>query len=205
MAPEKKLDVSASAAVASVQSVVRPSRDDDVEAMLAIYRHHIRHGVEPGAFQVAELPDPQDLTQRRKNMRNRRLPHIVAELEGAVVGYAYAVPFRKRPAYRYALKHSIYVHHDHMRSGVGRILLPALVDACAAAGYRQLIGYIDGANAASIRLHQACGFRQVGYLPSIGYKFGRWSDSVMMQRSLGPGDTTPPDAVSLHHPLDPRG
>ena len=196
MAPEKSLDVSEQAAIDPAPSIViRPSRDDDIEAMLAIYLHHIRHGVEPGAFQVAELPLAEELRQRRKNMRNRKLPHLVGELEGTVVGYAYAVPFRKRPAYRYALKHSIYVHPDHLRSGVGRALLPALADACAAAGYRQLIGYIDASNTASIRLHQSCGFRQVGYLPSIGYRFGRWSDSVMMQRSLGPGDTTPPDTV----------
>jgi len=183
------------AAAATPALVIRPSRDDDVEAMLAIYRHHVRHGVEPGAFQAAELPDPEDLKQRRKNMRHRRLPHIVAEREFVVVGYAYAVPFRKRPAYRYTLKHSIYVHHDHVRSGIGRALLPALIDACAAAGCRQLIGYIDAANAASIRLHESCGFQKVGYLPSVGYKFGRWTDSVMMQRSLGPGDTTLPDTA----------
>ena len=184
-----------SSAVAAQPIVIRASRDGDVEEMLAIYRHHVRNGVEPGALRLVDLPDPDDLKQRRKNMRSRRLPHLVAELEGAVVGYAYAVPFRKRPAYRYALKHSIYVHPDHLRSGVGRLLLPALLDACAAAGYRQLIGYIDGANVASIRLHESLGFRQVGYLPSIGYKFGRWTDSVMMQRSLGPGDTAPPNGV----------
>lgn len=175
--------------------VVRASRDEDIEPMLAIYRHHIRRGVEPGAFEQAEQPDPNDLKRRNKNMRSRRLPHLVAEIRGTVVGYAYAVPFRKRPAYRYALKHSIYVHHDHLRSGIGRILLPALIDACAAAGFRQMIGYIDAANVASIRLHEKFGFRQVGLLPSIGYKFGHWTDSLLMQRSLGPGDTTSPDVV----------
>jgi L-amino acid N-acyltransferase YncA len=172
--------------------VVRASREDDVEAMLAIYRHHIRTGVEPSAVAAAEPLDSEDLKRRRKNMRNHRLPHIVAELRGIVVGYAYAVPFRKRPAYRYTLKHSIYVHPDHLRSGVGRALLPALIDACAAAGRRQLIGYIDAANAASIRLHESFGFRQVGVLPAVAFKFGHWADSIMMQRSLGPGDTTPP-------------
>ena len=110
-----------------------------------------------------------------------------------MVGYAYAVPFRKRPAYRYVVKHSIYVHPDHLHAGIGRLLLPALIDACAAAGYRQMIGYIDAANRASIQLHEAFGFRQVGYLPQIGYKFGKWTDSLMLQRSLGPGATTPPN------------
>ena len=161
--------------------------------MLAIYRHHIRRGVEPSVFAAAEPLDPEDLKRRRKNMRSGgRLPHIVAEARGTVVGYAYAVPFRKRPAYRYTLKHSIYVHHEHLRLGVGRALLSALIDACAAAGRRQLIGYIDAANTASIRLHESFGFRQVGSLPSVSFKFGHWADSIMMQRSLGPGDTTPP-------------
>ena len=172
--------------------VVRASREDDVPAMLAIYLHHIRHGVDPTAAEEIDPPDHDDLRRRRKNMQKHKLPHLVAEQAGAVVGYAYAVPFRKRPAYRYAVKHSIYVHHEHLQRGIGRLLLPALIDACAASGYRQMIGYIDAANAPSIKLHESLGFRQVGYLPSIGYKFGRWTDSVMMQRSLGPGARTRP-------------
>lgn len=167
---------------------VRPSNDDDVPMMMAIYKHHIEHGVgDLGAFDAEPL-DANDLKQRRKNMKNRRLPHLVAECEGTVAGYAYAVPFRKRPAYRFTLKHSIYVHPGFLKSGIGRLLLPALIDSCAAAGYRQLIGYIDAANEASLRLHEACGFRRVGLLPSVGFKFGHWSDSVMVQRALGPGD-----------------
>ena len=121
------------------------------------------------------------------------MPHLVADRDGRVVGYAYAVVFRKRPAYRYTVKHSIYVHPDHLHAGIGRALLPALIDACAAAGYRQMIGYIDAGNAPSIGLHIACGFRQVGYLPSVAYKFGQWADMIMMQRSLGSGGTTAPD------------
>jgi phosphinothricin acetyltransferase len=161
--------------------------------MLAIYLHHIRHGVEDGAARDVEAPDLQDLRRRRKTMHRGRLPHLVAEQAGVVVGYAYAVPFRKRPAYRYAVKHSIYVHHERLGRGVGRLLLPALIDACAAAGYRQMIGYIDAANQASLRLHESFGFRQVGLLPSIGYKFSRWTDTVMVQRSLGLGATAPPE------------
>ena len=91
------------------------------------------------------------------------------------------------------MKHSIYVHPDHLHAGIGRALLPALIDACAAAGFRQMIGYIDAANAPSIGLHIACGFRQVGYLPSVAYKFGQWADMIMVQRSLGSGGTTAPD------------
>jgi len=178
---------------ASAGVFVRPSREADVPAMLAIYLHHIRHGVDARTAGDIETPDADDLKRRRKNMLRGRLPHLVAARAGVVVGYAYAVPFRKRPAYRYAVKHSIYVHHEHLSRGVGRLLLPALIDACAAAGYRQMIGFIDAANQASLRLHESLGFREVGRLPSIGYKFGHWTDSVMVQRSLGLGATAPPE------------
>jgi L-amino acid N-acyltransferase YncA len=172
--------------------LVRPSRDDDVNAMLDIYRRHIARGVEPAFAHDPEALQPDDIKRRRRNMRRHRLPHLVADRGGSVVGYAYAVVFRKRPAYRYTVKHSIYVHPDHLHAGIGRALLPALIDACAAAGFRQMIGYIDASNAPSIGLHVACGFRQVGYLPSVAYKFGQWTDMVMMHRSLGSGGTAAP-------------
>ena len=172
---------------------VRPSRDSDVPAMLAIYLYHIRNGVDPKYTGDIEAPDAEDLKRRRKSMQRRKMPHIVAEQGGVVLGYAYAVPFRKRPAYRYAIKHSIYIHNDHLRRGMGRLLMAALIDACAAAGFRQMIGYIDSANEASLALHDRFGFRRVGFLPQIGYKFGHWTDSVMMQRSLGLGATAPPE------------
>jgi len=171
--------------------LVRPSRDSDVDAMLAIYRHHIRRGIEPDVIDTS-APEPDDLRDRRKNMLNRRLPHVVATSGDTVVGYAYAVLFRKRPAYRYTAKHSIYVHHEHQGRGVGGILLQALIDACAAAGYRQMIGYIDGDNAPSIALHERFGFVKVGHLPAVAWRYGRWADSVMVQRVLGPGSTAPP-------------
>ena len=188
----------------STPVTIRPSRDEDVEAMLAIYRDHISRGVEPAAMHDPEALELDDVKRRRRNMRKHHLPHLVADCGAIVVGYAYAVLFRKRPAYRYTLKHSIYVHPDHLHAGIGRVLLPALIDACAAAGYRQMIGYIDAANKASIGLHTSCGFKQVGYLPSIGYKFGQWTDVVMVQRSLGSGDETPPD-VWLAAPPDDDG
>ena len=178
---------------APMDILVRASTDADVSAMLAIYRHHISRGIgDLGAYEEEPLED-EDMKRRRKNMRKHRLPHLVAEVEGAVAGYAYAVPFRKRPAYRYTLKHSIYIHHAFVNRGIGRTLLPALMDACAAAGYRQLIGYIDAANQPSLRLHEAFGFVRVGLLPAVGFKFGAWADSIMMQRALGAGATTPPD------------
>ncbi len=181
-----------STAVAASPVVIRASRDEDVEAMLAIYRHYISRGVDPSLMHDAEMPNPDDLKKRRRSMRKQQVPHLVAERDGMIVGYAYAVLFRKRPAYRYTLKHSIYVHPDHLHAGIGRILLPALIDACAAAGYRQMIGYIDAANVPSLKLHTTCGFKEVGYLPSVGYKFGHWTNVVMVQRSLGSGGTTPP-------------
>jgi L-amino acid N-acyltransferase YncA len=172
---------------------IRASRDEDVETMLAIYRHHIARGVDPSLMHDAEMPDPDDIKKRRRSMRKQQVPHLVAEIGGAVVGYAYAVLFRKRPAYRYTLKHSIYVHPDRVNAGIGRVLLPALIDACAAAGYRQMIGYIESGNVPSLKLHASCGFKEVGHLPAVGYKFGHWIDVVMVQRSLGAGGTTPPD------------
>lgn len=170
--------------------VVRPSRDTDVESMLAIYRRHIRRGIEEGVEDTG-TPQPDDLKDRRKNLRNRKLPHLVATLRGEVVGYAYVVSFRKRPAYRFTVKHSIYVHHDHQGQGVGRLLMQALIDACAASGFRQMIGYIDAENTASLTLHERFGFARVGLLPGVAYRYGKWSDSVMVQRSLGAGATAP--------------
>ncbi len=171
--------------------IVRPSGDADISAMLAIYLHHIRTGVDPAYSGEFETPDADDLKRRRKSMHRRKMPHIVAQEHGILLGYAYAVPFRKRPAYRYCVKHSIYVHHEHLHRGLGRKLMTALIDACAAAGFRQMIGYIDSANVASLAIHEKYGFRRVGLLPAVGYKFGHWTDTVMVQRSLGLGGTAP--------------
>ena len=143
--------------------LVRPSRESDIEAMLAIYRHHVRNGV-PRDVEGTGAPEPDDLRDRRKNLKQTRLPHLVATYRGEVVGYAYAVLFRKRPAYRYTAKHSIYVHHEHLGRGVGRLLLQEMIDACAAAGFRQMIGYIDADNAPSLALHEKFGFARAGLL-----------------------------------------
>ena len=177
--------------------VVRASRDADVEPMLAIYRRHIRRGIEAGVEDTG-MPRPDDLRDRRKNLRSRKLPHLVATLDGEVIGYAYVVLFRKRPAYRFAVKHSIYVHHDHVGRGIGGLLMQPLIDACAAAGFRQMIGYIDAENTASLKLHARFGFVKVGLLPGVAWRYGKWSDSVLVQRSLGAGSTLPipPHAVA---------
>ncbi|MBV9533208.1 MAG: N-acetyltransferase [Bradyrhizobium sp.] len=176
--------------------VVRPSRDGDVEAMLAIYRRHIRRGVEDSVDESG-TPEPDDLRDRRKNLRSHRLPHLVATLDGEVVGYAYVVLFRKRPVYRFAVKHSIYIHHEHQGRGVGRLLLQELIDACAAAGFRQMIGYIDAENAASLAMHEKFRFCRVGLLRGVAYRYGRWTDTVMVQRSLASGSTEPPQPISV--------
>ena len=176
--------------------LVRPSREGDVEAMLAIYRQHIRRGIED-SVDDSGTPEPDDLRDRRKNFRQHRLPHLVATFRGEVVGYAYVVLFRKRPAYRFAVKHSIYIHHQHQARGIGRLLLRELVDACAAAGFRQMIGYIDADNTASLGLHEKFGFVRVGLLPGVAYRFGRWCDTIMVQRSLGLGATEQPAPTSI--------
>jgi phosphinothricin acetyltransferase len=138
-------------------------------------------------------PDAAEIARRRVDVLARGLPYVVAELAGAVVGFAYAAPYRLRPAYRYTVEDSVYVHRDAAGRGVGRELLERLIADCAAAGYRQMIGVIgDSGNAASIGLHAACGFARAGLLPAVGFKFGRWVDSVLMQRPLGEGDATPP-------------
>ena len=173
--------------------VVRPSTESDVPAMIAIYTHHITRGV--GEVDI-EPTQADDIKRRRKNMLRRRLPHLAAERDGVIVGYAYAVPFRKRPAYRYAVKHSIYVHPDHVSTGIGRLLLPALIEACAGAGYRQMFAYVDADNVASLSLHEAHGFRRVGLLEGVGFKYGKWADSVLMQRAIGAGAGTPPVEIA---------
>jgi L-amino acid N-acyltransferase YncA len=171
--------------------LIRPSRDSDVEPMLAIYRHHIRRGIEDSVDDNG-TPEPEDLRDRRKNLRSHRLPHLVATTGGEIVGYAYVVLFRKRPAYRYTVKHSIYIHREHLGRGVGRLLMQELIDTCAAAGFRQMIGYIDADNTASLAIHEKFGFSRVGTLPGVAYRYGRWADTVMVQRSLAAGSTAPP-------------
>jgi L-amino acid N-acyltransferase YncA len=175
---------------------IRPSCDADVEPMLEIYRRHIRNGIEEGV-EDSGVPDPSDLRDRRKNLQTRRLPHLAAVEDGTVLGYAYVVPFRKRPAYRFTVKHSIYVRHDELGRGVGAALMQALIDACAAAGFRRMIGYIDAENAPSLALHEKFGFTRAGLLPGSAYRHGHWADTVLVERSLGPGSTTPPPPIPL--------
>lgn len=170
--------------------LIRPSRAEDLPAIAGIYAHHVLTGL--ASFEV-EPPDEAELCRRRDDVLGRGLPHLVAERGGRVQGYAYAAPYRTRPAYRHTVEDSVYVAPDALRGGVGRALLERLVRLCEERGCRQMVAVIgDSGNAGSIGLHEAVGFRRVGLLPSIGFKFGRWVDSVLMQRALGPGDGAPP-------------
>jgi phosphinothricin acetyltransferase len=163
----------------------------DAPRIAAIYAHHVLHGL--ASFET-DPPGAAEIARRLGEVRARGLPYLVAEANGRLVGYAYAAPYRSRPAYRYTVENSVYVDRDCTGRGVGRQLLDRLVADAAASGCRQMIAVIgDSANRPSIALHEACGFARVGLLPAVGFKFGRWVDSVLMQRALGAGDGTPPD------------
>ena len=169
---------------------MRPATAGDLPAIHSIYAHHVLQGL--ASFEE-ETPSVQELARRFRDVTGRGLPYLVAQLEGTMAGYGYCAPYRSRSAYRYALEDSVYVRHDMTGRGVGRRLLEELIRRCEGLGYRQIIAVIgDSANAASIGVHAACGFLRVGILRSAGFKFGRWVDSVFMQRPLGPGDSTRP-------------
>lgn len=170
--------------------IIRPSTIADLAAAQAIYAHHVRTGT--ASFEL-EPPSLDEMGRRRAALVDKGLPWLVAEDgECGVVGYAYAGPYRTRPAYDWTLEDSIYVHPDHPGRGIGKALLTRLLADSTALGYRQMIAVIgDSANAGSIGLHRACGFIDAGVLKSVGWKFGRWIDSVLMQRPLGPGDGEP--------------
>jgi len=172
--------------------VVREAGERDLPGITAIYAHHVRTGL--ATFEVVP-PDVAEMVRRRANVLACELPYFVAEDGDEVLGYAYAAPYRTRAGYRYTVEDSIYVDPAAVGRGVGRALLERLIEACAAGGCRQMVAVIgDSANLASIGLHEACGFTRVGTLPSVGFKFGRWVDSVLMQRALGAGDRSPPGA-----------
>lgn len=169
---------------------MRPALAEDLPAIQAIYAHHVLHGL--GSFEE-QPPALEELRRRYDDLMRRGLPYLVAEFGGAVAGYGYCAPYRARSAYRYALEDSVYVRQDVQGRGVGTAILSELVRRCEALGYRQLVAVIgDSAHAASMGLHAAHGFLRVGTLRSVGFKFGRWIDSVIMQRPLGAGDGTKP-------------
>ena len=165
---------------------VRNATAADAPAIAAIYRHHVLTGL--ASFEV-EPPDAAEIARRMDAVRALDLPYLVALDGGEIAGYAYASVYRTRPAYRYTVEDSVYVHHARARRGIGSALMPALIAGCARAGRRQIIAVIgDSANTGSIRLHEKFGFARVGLLPDVGYKFERWVDSVLMQRALSAAD-----------------
>jgi L-amino acid N-acyltransferase YncA len=161
---------------------IRLATAADAPAITAIYAHHVLHGT--GTFEE-EPPSLDEMTARMDNVRTRGWPWLVAERDGAVIGYAYAAIFRDRAAYRYSAENSVYVRPDAIGGGIGQALLGALMEAAAASGFRRIFAVIgDSKNIGSIHLHQKCGFTLVGTFDDAGHKFGRDLDVVFMQRNL---------------------
>lgn len=170
---------------------IRPSRPGDLPAIAAIYAEAVRTGT--GSFEL-EAPGLQDMAARRDAVLAQGLPWLVLTAGGEQVrGYAYAGPFRARPAYRFTLEDSIYLEPAARGRGWGRLLLAELLAQCQARGVRQMLAVIgDSANVGSVALHRSLGFAPAGTLAQVGWKFDRWLDVVLMQRALGPGADTPP-------------
>lgn len=170
--------------------LIRDARDDDMAAVQAIYAHHVLHGL--ASFEEVP-PGVAEMAARRAHVHALGLPYLVAERGVALLGYAYATSYRPRPAYRFTVEDSVYVAAGHGGEGIGTALLGALIARCEEGPWRQMLAVIgDSGNAASLALHSRLGFRAAGTFHSVGFKFGRWVDSVLMQRPLGTGDTAPP-------------
>ncbi|MBB2168963.1 N-acetyltransferase [Gluconacetobacter aggeris] len=170
---------------------IRAAHTTDLPEITAIYAHHVLHGC--ASFEI-EAPTVEEMTRRMETLRARDFPYLVAEQDGSVIGYAYAGPYHPRIAYRDTVEDSIYLSPDAAGRGIGTALLGALIAECVARGFRQMMALVgDSANLPSIRLHERHGFRTVGTLQSVGYKFGRWLDVVLLQCELGSGDRTPPN------------
>jgi L-amino acid N-acyltransferase YncA len=169
---------------------IRPATPADIPTITRIYAHAVRNGT--ATFEL-EPPDEAEMTRRMTALLDGHFPYLAAEIGGMLAGYAYAGLYRTRPAYRFTVEDSIYVDPDAQRRGVGRALLKRLIEECERQGFRQIIAVIgDSAQSASIEVHRALGFRHVGNLENVGFKFGRWLDTVLMQRDLGAGATTKP-------------
>ena len=170
---------------------LRPATTADIPAITAIYAHAVRHGT--ASFEL-EPPTEPEMTRRMQAVLDGKFPYLAADIDDKLAGYAYASLYRTRPAYRFTVENSVYVAADMHRRGVGKALLQRLIDECTARGYRQMIAVIgDSDQAASIGVHKACGFEPAGNLKSIGWKFGKWLDTPLMQRALGDGAKTKPD------------
>ena len=169
---------------------IRPSTDADVPAITAIYHHHVLHGT--GTFEITP-PTPEDMAHRRQDVLSKSLPYLVLEEDAVVVGFAYCNWFKPRPAYRFSAEDSIYLAPSAAGRGWGKLLLTELMAQAERAGVRKFIAVIgDSANQGSIRVHEVCGFTHVGVLSACGWKFERWLDVVLMERSIGLGAGTQP-------------
>jgi phosphinothricin acetyltransferase len=169
---------------------IRPAEPRDIAAITRIYADAVLNGT--ASFEI-EPPDEREMARRYDALRAGGYPYLIAAFDGTVAGYAYAGPYRARPAYHWTVEDSVYVEPKTHRRGVGHALLARLIADAEAAGYRQMIAVIgDSAHTASIALHEAAGFRPIGTFEAVGFKFGRWLDSVLMQRALGAGATTTP-------------
>jgi phosphinothricin acetyltransferase len=170
--------------------LIRPSREQDLAEITAIYAHHVLHGT--GTFET-EAPALADMAARRADVLTKGLPYLVAEEKGQVLGFAYCNWFKPRPAYRFSAEDSIYLAPDANRRGMGRVLLAELAAKAEAAGIRKLIAVIgDSANLGSVGVHRSVGFEHVGLLKSCGWKFDQWLDVVLMEKVLGAGNSRPP-------------
>lgn len=169
---------------------IRPSNDQDIDSITTIYAHHVLHGT--GTFETTP-PSSTEMAARRADVLSKGLPYLVLEDESGIVGFAYCNWFKPRPAYRYSAEDSIYLAVSAGGRGLGRLLLEELIAQAERAGVRKLIAVIgDSANQASIGLHRACGFSNVGTLSQCGWKFDRWLDVVLMDKAIGMGGTTHP-------------
>ncbi len=169
---------------------IRPAETGDIAAITRIYADAVGHGA--ATFEI-EPPDETEMARRQHALLAKNYPYVVAERAGVIAGYAYAGPYHIRPAYRWSVEDSIYLAPACQRQGLGRLLLEPLIADAQARGFRQMIGVIgDSANTASIALHAAAGFRMIGTLQSVGFKHGRWLDTVVMQRPLGSAAATSP-------------
>ena len=170
--------------------LVRDANETDMSAVAGIYAQHVLHGL--ASFEEVP-PSLDEMKSRRHGVLRLGLPYLVAELNGRVVGYSYATFYRARPAYRYTVEDSVYVEDGLQGRGIGTALLTELIARCEEGPWRQMLAVIgDSANTGSIALHRRLGFTPCGTLAAVGFKFGRWVDSVFMQRALGPGDSQKP-------------
>ncbi|MBX9711500.1 MAG: GNAT family N-acetyltransferase [Xanthobacteraceae bacterium] len=169
---------------------IRPATLADIPAIADIYAAEVHEGT--ATFELTP-PDAAEMAKRFSDIAGKNFPYLIAEHNGRIAGYAYAASYRARPAYRFTVENSIYLDRAHQRQGIGSALLTELIARCERLGFRQMIAVIgDSANAGSVALHTRAGFAMIGTLPDVGFKFGRWLDSVLMQRALGKGSGTIP-------------